>query len=100
MLQALQQPLDARRPSLQLLEQILGHAGGGDDGQALRPLLSLGLLSAEDAGAPRSEWAMRVPSVIWDAPDNMLTEPAIEVSGLRISCAMAAANLPTAARRS
>ena len=30
----------------------------------------------------------------------MLTDPAIEVSGLRISCAMAAASLPTAAKRS
>ena len=33
-------------------------------------------------------------------PDSMLTEPAIEVSGLRISCAIAAASRPTAASRS
>ena len=33
-------------------------------------------------------------------PESILTEPAMEVSGFRISCAIAAARRPTAAKRS
>jgi len=37
---------------------------------------------------------------LFGIPASMLAEPAMELSGLRISCAMAAASRPTAARRS
>ena len=45
-----------------------------------------------------SSW--RCSSLRSAIPESMLTEPAIEVSGLRISCAIAAASRPTAASRS
>ena len=45
-----------------------------------------------------SSW--RCSSLKSGMPESMLTEPAIEVKGLRISCAMAAASRPTAASRS
>ena len=67
---ALQEPLPARRPCLGLLCALAGGgaAGGGEDWWATaQRLLGAGLLVAENQAAPRAEWVLRVPRLVWDA---------------------------------
>ncbi|HYN39609.1 MAG TPA: hypothetical protein VES39_10185, partial [Rhodospirillales bacterium] len=67
----LQGPAAGRRPTVQLLGELLGDAGpaeGGSDGWSLcRPLLRAGLVEAPDQQAPRGDWALQVPAPLWDA---------------------------------
>jgi hypothetical protein len=65
----LQEPLPGRRPTVELLGQIVRGAGeAGLDGVNLtRALLDLGLVEAVNPEAARAEWALRVPGEIWDA---------------------------------
>jgi hypothetical protein len=66
----LQEPLTYRRPCLELVGQMMldgslvGHA---DSWTICRPLLSTGLIDVTNRDAPRSEWLLRVPSILWDA---------------------------------
>jgi histone H3/H4 len=69
---ALQEPLPARRPSLGLLGALVVEAGAS--GQAsfdwwrnAHRLIDAGLLIAENQSAPRAEWLVRVPPIVWDA---------------------------------
>ena len=66
----LQAPLAHRRPTLELLGQMV--ADGGLPGEAdawsiCRPLLDAGLVEAANRDAPRAEWALKVPPLLWDA---------------------------------
>jgi hypothetical protein len=66
--EALQSPLAARRPSLQLIGQMLknGHADAGADGWTIcRDLLAAGLIEVANPEAPRSEWAIKLPPLVW-----------------------------------
>ncbi|MEI2692754.1 MAG: hypothetical protein V9H69_24740 [Anaerolineae bacterium] len=65
----LQEPLPGRRPTVELLGQIVrGAADTSPDGRSLaRALLDLGLVEAINPEAARAEWALRVPGEIWDA---------------------------------
>ncbi len=65
----LQEPLAYRRPCLELLGQVMideNPAGRIDAWEICRPLLSAGVLEVVNRDAPRSEWVLRAPSVLWD----------------------------------
>ncbi|HYG60193.1 MAG TPA: hypothetical protein VD902_19165 [Symbiobacteriaceae bacterium] len=57
----LQQPLGQRRPTAGLLERLAGEEG------AWRRLLPTGLAEVVNPGAPRPEWELIVPSILWEA---------------------------------
>ena len=63
----LQSPLSYRRPGLELVGRLAAGLGDQDGWRICRPLLSAGLLEAANSEAPRSEWILRVPPLIWDA---------------------------------
>lgn len=62
-----QQPLAHRRPFLETVGQIIG-AGqpGGDAWSLCRPLLEASLIEVTTPEAPRAEWVLRVPALLWD----------------------------------
>jgi hypothetical protein len=63
-------PLPHRRPTLELLGQMVsdGPAPGESDAwSTCRGLLDDGFLVTPDREAPRSEWLLRVPPLLWDA---------------------------------
>jgi hypothetical protein len=61
----MQGPLAFRRPCLELLERIMADPAGGDPWNICRSLLDAGLLEVLNQDAPRSEWVLRVPPVLW-----------------------------------
>ncbi len=67
----LQAPLNTRRPTLELLGQVLGsaagRAGAPDAWGLCGPLFDAGLIESLSPQAPRSEWSLRVPALLWDA---------------------------------
>ena len=66
----LQQPLTHRRPTLELVGQMMiddAMVGEADPWSICRPLIEMGYLEAENRHAPRSEWVLKVPPVLWDA---------------------------------
>jgi len=65
----LQGPLPHRRPTLELVGQIMVdevRVGEHDPWVICRSLLTTGLVVAINKDAPRSEWLLRVPSLLWD----------------------------------
>jgi hypothetical protein len=64
----LQAPLGQRRPSLETIGQILATrwSGGLAASEVCRQLLRCGLLELLNADAPRAEWALRPPALLWD----------------------------------
>jgi hypothetical protein len=63
-------PLAYRRPTLELIGQILGGTGApiGTGAMTLcRGLLAAGYVEIVDERAPRAEWVLRVPPLLWDA---------------------------------
>jgi len=62
----MQGPLTYRRPCLQTVEQVMADETGLPDSGICRPLLSAGLLEVLNKDTPRSEWIVRVPTVLWD----------------------------------
>ena len=68
-------PLSHRRPTLELLGQIVSNGpvpGEGDAWATCRALIEDGFLVTTDRDAPRSEWVLRVPPLLWDAARNEL----------------------------
>jgi hypothetical protein len=66
--EALQSPLASRRPSLELVGQLLknGQADAEVDGWTIcRDLLTAGLIEVTNPEAPRSEWTIKLPSSVW-----------------------------------
>ena len=65
----LQEPLPGRRPTVELISQIMRDVDeAGMDGSTLaRALLDSGLVEVVNPEAARAEWALRVPGEIWDA---------------------------------
>lgn len=66
----LQEPLAQRRPMLELVGQMMideALVGQSDPWTICRPLLDLGVVEAPNRQAPRSEWLLRVPPLLWDA---------------------------------
>jgi hypothetical protein len=68
LLAQLQAPLGQRRPSLETIGQILANswAGGLSAGAVCRQLLHCGLLELLNPEAPRAEWSLRPPALLWD----------------------------------
>lgn len=65
----LQEPLAYRRPCLELVGQMVmkeSFVGEEDPWSICRPLLSAGLVDVVNKNAPRSEWVLHVPSILWD----------------------------------
>jgi hypothetical protein len=64
---ALDQPRSEHRPSVGLAQQIFEGPGREDLWQVIRPLVDTGFLQVVNRDAPRSEWILRVPTVLWNA---------------------------------
>jgi len=65
----LQEPLGYRRPCVEVVGHILSENGwGGGDAvwSVCRPLLESSLVEITNQHAPRSEWVLRVPALLWD----------------------------------
>jgi hypothetical protein len=78
LLAELQEPLAHRRPTLELAGQMMmdGAAVGESDPWTIcRPVLSAGLVEVQNKQAPRSEWLLRVPPLLWDAVRGQIPEP-------------------------
>jgi hypothetical protein len=68
-------PLAHRRPTLELLGQIISEGLAPEDtdaGAVCRNVLEAGFLSVTDRDTPRSEWVLRVPPLLWDAARDVL----------------------------
>ncbi len=66
----IQEPLSYRRPTLELVGQVMGDTGdpvGAGAWELCRGLFAAGYLETIDARAPRSEWVLQVPPLLWDA---------------------------------
>ena len=64
---SLQQPEGEHRVSVGLLQQVFDRQGSPEAWLLVRPLLEAGFLEAANRDAPRSEWALRVPTRLWNA---------------------------------
>ena len=65
----LQEPLGYRRPCLETIGQVVmehGWADGADTWSVCRPLLRAELVEVMNLDAPRPEWVLRVPALLWD----------------------------------
>ena len=66
----LQVPLASRRPTLETLGHLLvageGGEGTGQVWDIVQQLRAGGLVEVVDTTAPRSEWVLRIPPVLWD----------------------------------
>jgi hypothetical protein len=65
----LQEPLTDRRPCLETVGQMMaddGWADGTDTWSVCRPLLQNNLVGVINRDAPRPEWILRVPAMLWD----------------------------------
>ncbi len=66
----LQEPLSHRRPTLELAGQMIMDTplvGESDPWSLCRPLIGASLVEVQNRAAPRSEWLLRVPPLLWDA---------------------------------
>ncbi|MBK1704715.1 ATP-binding protein [Halochromatium glycolicum] len=85
-LSELQAPLNTRRPTLEFLGQVLGGGAGRigvpDPWGLCGPLLESGLVETANPEAPRSEWTLRVPALLWDAARGRGDPPS--ETGLRL----------------
>ena len=74
---ALQEPLAARRPCLGLIAALSSIEDPQDElrdsWSAVQRLVQCGLVVAENQTAPRAEWVLRVPHVLWDVIRGRVT---------------------------
>lgn len=66
----LQEPLTSRRLTLGLTPQLLATGGPAlelDAWETCRGLFQIGALEATNPAAPRSEWMLHAPTLVWDA---------------------------------
>jgi hypothetical protein len=64
---ALGQSQEERRASVALAQQIFAGLGAEDSWRLIRPLVDAGFLQIRNRDAPRSEWSLRVPQLLWNA---------------------------------
>ncbi|HEY1902806.1 MAG TPA: ATP-binding protein [Terracidiphilus sp.] len=64
---SLQQSQGQRRPSLALLQRILEDEECAEAWLLVRPLIDGGYILVVNRDAPRAEWILRVPTVLWNA---------------------------------
>ncbi|MCB0106025.1 MAG: AAA family ATPase, partial [Caldilineaceae bacterium] len=79
----LQQPLAARRPTLETLSQIwhANQSGAHVTAAPFQPLMRAGLLVVDNGDAARAEWLLRVPPQLWDAAQGNLSQQPSTNSG-------------------
>ena len=74
----LQAPLSQRRPTLEFISQMIfvGREQGvnNDAWNLCRPLIDMGFIEVLNDQAPRSEWFVRVPPLLWDAARGEVIE--------------------------
>lgn len=73
----LQEPLNQRRPTLEMVGQMMmddALVGQTDPWAICRCLLDMGLVEAPNRQAPRSEWVLKVPALLWDAIRGQVPE--------------------------
>jgi hypothetical protein len=78
LLAELQAPLTHRRPMLELVGQMMMESsaiGETDPWTICRPLINAGLVEVLNKQAPRSEWLLRVPPLLWDAVRGQVPQP-------------------------
>src|SRR5262245_33727377 len=78
LLAELQAPLTHRRPTLELVGQMMmepGAIGESDPWTICRPLINAGLVEILNKQSPRSEWLLRVPPLLWDAVRGQVPRP-------------------------
>jgi hypothetical protein len=78
LLAELQAPLAHRRPTLELVGQMMmdrSAIGESDPWTICRPLISAGLVEILNKQAPRSEWLLRVPPLLWDSVRGQIPQP-------------------------
>jgi hypothetical protein len=78
LLAELQAPLTHRRPTLELVGQMMmepGAIGESDPWTICRPLINAGLVEILNKQSPRSEWLLRVPPLLWDAIRGQVPRP-------------------------
>ena len=59
--------LQSRRPTVGVLAEVWDASDGGDARALASQLRRLGLLHVANPDAPRAEWALQVPTAVWDA---------------------------------
>jgi hypothetical protein len=64
---AMGQPHGEHRASVGFAQQVFEGPGREDPWQLIRPLVDTGFLQVVNRDAPRSEWILRVPRVLWNA---------------------------------
>ena len=78
LLAELQAPLAHRRPTLELVGQMMmdpAAIGESDPWTLCRPLIGAGLVEILNKQSPRSEWLLRVPPMLWDAVRGQSGDP-------------------------
>lgn len=78
LLAELQAPLAHRRPTLELVGQMMMDPraiGESDPWTICRPLIGSGLVEILNKQSPRSEWLLRVPPLLWDAVRGQIPQP-------------------------
>lgn len=74
----LQQPVGQRRPTLELAGRLLAGETPADAWAICRPLVTSGAVEVLNPHAPRAEWELAVPGVLWDvlqADDDLIDLP-------------------------
>jgi hypothetical protein len=56
-----------RRPTIETIGRVLPFDDAADGWTICEPLVSAGLVEVQRQQSPRSEWTLRVPSMLWDA---------------------------------
>jgi hypothetical protein len=64
---ALEQRAEAQRVSVGLLQELLGAGETTEFWPLVRKLLEAGFLETLNRDAPRPEWSLRIPNVLWNA---------------------------------
>ncbi len=76
----LQAPLGQRRPAFELLGQMIAANGSlpnnNDSLKICGPLIRYGLVDVLNPQSPRSEWILRIPSLLWDAACGQVDDKA------------------------
>jgi hypothetical protein len=87
----IQAPLPYRRPTLETVGHMLAEDGWVDGLNAwsiCQPLLHAGCVEIANPDAPRSEWLLRVPAVLWDLVSGQSSAPTVPWCTLHPSAAL------------
>jgi ATPase family associated with various cellular activities (AAA) len=75
---SLQDPNGERRVSLGFIQQVLESEEAPEAWSFVRPLVESGFIQVVNRDSPRSEWTLRVPTVLWNAVRGECAEAPLE----------------------